>query len=229
MTAMVSSARFVSKVSASEPALDEAQLLGRLRDGDESAFGMLVDLYHGSLIRIAMMYVRDRNVAEEVVQEVWLGVIGGIERFEERCSLKTWIFRILAYTAKTRAKREGRTIPLTSIGYSEDSGEERAVEPDRFFDTGQRWPGHWVTAPASWEGIPESRLLAKESLSFVREAIAKLPQAQREVITLRDVEGWDSGEVCEFLHLSEANQRVLLHRARSKVRRALEDYLEGED
>ncbi|MGH3032978.1 MAG: RNA polymerase sigma factor [Gaiellaceae bacterium] len=204
--------------------LEEERLLRDLRDGDEAAFALLVERYHSPLTRLARVYVRDRAVAEEVVQETWLGVIRGIERFEGRSSLKTWIFRILANTAKTRGERERRTIPFSAL--DGNGHQEAAVEPERFLDSDHpRWAGHWATPPASWDGIPEERLVAKETRACIEEAIDLLPTAQAQVISLRDVEGWSSEEVCALLGLSEGNQRVLLHRARSKVRSSLERYL----
>ncbi|MGH3032969.1 MAG: RNA polymerase sigma factor [Gaiellaceae bacterium] len=217
------------ETETSSPALpgEELRTVNALRRGDEAAFVLLVERHHASLVRLAMVYVGDRAVAEEVAQETWLGVIRGIDRFEGRSALKTWIFRILANTAKTRAERERRSIPLSALAPDTD---EPAVDPERFLDPGHpRWAGHWATPPASWDGIPEDRLLAKETLGCIAEAIDALPGAQREVITLRDVEGWTSEEVCALLELSEGNQRVLLHRARSKVRRALEVYFESEE
>jgi RNA polymerase sigma-70 factor (ECF subfamily) len=209
---------------ASQRLSAEERLLRRLRDGDEASFAALVDDYHGSLTRLARVYVRDRAVAEEVVQETWLGVIRGIEGFEGRSSLKTWIFRILVNTAKTRGEREGRTVPFSSLPAA-DLDPEPAVEPERFLDPSHpRWAGHWATAPARWDNIPEARLVAKETLACIDETIQALPPAQAQVITLRDVEGWSSEEVCALLGISEGNQRVLLHRARSKVRSSLERY-----
>jgi RNA polymerase sigma-70 factor, ECF subfamily len=206
--------------------LEEERVLRGLRSGEESAFAALVDRYSASLLRVALVYVRDRAVAEDVVQETWLGVIRGIDRFEGRSSLKTWIFRILANTAKTRGERERRTVPFSALNGTGPA--EPAVEPERFLDADHAtWPGHWASAPASWEDVPEDRLLAGETLDRIREAIAELPATQAQVITLRDVEGWGAEEVCDLLGISEGNQRVLLHRGRSKVRRALEDYLEG--
>jgi RNA polymerase sigma-70 factor (ECF subfamily) len=203
---------------------DEAQLVEALRRGDEEAFASLIDRYHASLVRLATVYVRNRSVAEEVAQETWLGVIRGIERFEGRSTLKTWIFRILTNTAKTRAQRESRTVPFSALGDADLS--EPTVDADRFLPPDHlQWPGHWGSPPSSWDGLPESRLLARETLDRVQAAIEALPPAQRQVITLRDVEGWSSEDVCSLLELSEVNQRVLLHRARSKVRRALEEYL----
>jgi RNA polymerase sigma-70 factor, ECF subfamily len=206
---------------ASQRPLEEERLVHDLKNGDEASFAMLIERYHSSLTRLALAYVRDRAVAEEVVQETWLGVIRGIARFEGRSSLTTWIFRILANTAKTRGERERRTVPFSAL--DGDGRGEPAVDPERFLDSGHpRWAGHWATPPASWDLIPEDRLAAKETLACIREAIEVLPTAQAQVVTLRDVEGWSSDEVCALLGLSEGNQRVLLHRARSKVRSALE-------
>jgi RNA polymerase sigma-70 factor, ECF subfamily len=207
---------------------EDARLVASLRNGEERAFALLVDRYHASLVRLAIVYVRDRAVAEEVAQETWLGVFEGIERFQGRSSLKTWIFRILTNTAKTRGEREGRTIPFTALGCEDDDGEP-SVEPERFLDARHPvWPGHWASPPASWDSIPEQQLASAQTLAEIRVAIDALPPLQAHVISLRDVEGWSSEEVCELLGLSEVNQRVLLHRARSKVRRALEDYLSEE-
>lgn len=182
-----------------------------LRAGDERVFEQLVRMYQGTLLRVAQMYVSSRAVAEEVVQETWLAVLNGIDRFEGRSSLKTWIFTILANRAKTRGQREGRTIPFSALGDSEP-----AVEPDRFDR------GHWATLPDDW---PEERLLGGEVLRVIDDAIESLPPTQRAVITLRDVQGWSAEDVRNALELSETNQRVILHRARSKVRGALEEYL----
>ena len=202
--------------------LDERELVFALRRGDESAFEMLVERYHMPLRRFALTFVRSAAVADEVVQETWLGVLRGIDRFEGRSSLKTWIFQILTNTAKTRAEREGRTVPLSSLTTAGD--DEPAVDPDRFLDEQHaRWPGHWAAPPSRWNEIPEEALFGHETLAALTDAIAALPEMQRRVIELRDVTGSSSQEVCDLLGISEANQRVLLHRARSKVRQALED------
>ena len=203
----------------------ELDLVAALRAGDQAAFMELVDRYGPSMLRLAMIYVRNRAVAEDVVQDAWVGVLRGIDSFEGRSSLKTWIFRILTNTAKTRAQREGRSVPFSALGGDED---EPAVEPDRFLPPDHpRWPGHWASPPSGWAGIPEEKLVGKETLGVIARAIDALPAAQREVITLRDVEGWSAGETASVLGLTEVNQRVLLHRARSKVRNALEEYLDG--
>ena len=198
----------------------DAEIVEALRAGDEAAFAMLVAQYGASMLRVAQMYVRTRAVAEEVVQEAWLGVLRGIGTFEGRSSLKTWIFRILTNTAKTRGEREGRTIPFSALG----DDDEPAVEAERFQHEG-RWAGHWAAPPSPWTEVPENRLLSAETRAVVARAIEGLPPTQATVITMRDVEGFESEDVCNVLDISETNQRVLLHRARSKVRRALEDYL----
>jgi RNA polymerase sigma-70 factor, ECF subfamily len=202
-------------------AADERRLIEALRNGDEAAFEQLIRMYHASLLRVARIYVSSRAVAEEVVQETWLGVLNGIGRFEGRSSLKTWIFRILTNTAKTRGVRESRSIPFSAL---QDPGvAEPAVEPERFRPGDDPVePGGWAAPPAP---LPEQALLARETLAIIEGAIEALPPAQRAVITLRDVEGWSSEEVRNALEVSETNQRVLLHRARSKVRRALEEYV----
>jgi len=201
----------------------ESQLIEALRAGDEAAFAELVRMYHSSLLRVARIYVASRAAAEEVVQETWEAVLNGIERFEGRSSLKTWIFSILANRAKTKAKRERRTIPFSE--FEPTRVPEAALEPERFRSPEDaRWPGHWALPPQPW---PEDRLLAAETRDKLAEAIEQLPPMQRAVLSLRDVEGWSSEEVCNALGLTETNQRVLLHRARSKVRTALETYLGG--
>ncbi len=207
---------------------EDRRLVEALRAGDEDAFMRLVQRHQGQMLRIARMYVPSRSVAEEVVQEAWLGVLKGLDAFEGRSSLRTWIFRILVNTAKTRGQRESRSVPFSSL-WSPGEADEPAVDPERFLaDDDPRFPRHWASFPASWEEVPEDRLLSKETLARVASAIDSLPPNQREVIRLRDVLGWTSQEVCNALEVSETNQRVLLHRARAKVRRALEGYLTGE-
>jgi RNA polymerase sigma-70 factor, ECF subfamily len=206
---------------------DDARQLRSLRDGDEAAFSALVDRYHGPLLRLAMAFVPSHAVAEEVVQETWLGVLEGLSRFEGRSSLKTWLYRILINRAKTRGARESRSVPFSPLGASSEDAEEPAVDPARFRSTGY-WIDHWAEPPGLWDDdTPEKLLLSKEGLAQIEKAIAALPPTQRQVITMRDVEGLSSGEVCNILALSETNQRVQLHRARSRVRRALARYLEG--
>ena len=202
-----------------EPA-DDARLVERLRAGDDEAFRELMRRYGAGMLRVAQMFVSSRAVAEDVVQDAWVGVLRGIGRFEGRSSLKTWLFRIVANTAKTRGAREARSLPFSALG---TPGEESAVDPDRFLGAGERFPGHWAAPPDAWS--PEGRLLSGEAMAVIDRAIGRLPPAQRAVITLRDVEGLTSEEVRNALDLTETNQRVLLHRARSKVRGALEEYM----
>jgi len=202
---------------------DERALVAALRRGEERAFVELVGRHGASLLRLARTFVGDRAVAEEVVQETWLAVLNGIDRFEGRSSLKTWIFQILSNRAKTRAVRERRSAPFSSLAEAKD--DEAAVDADRFRPDGDRWVGHWAAAPSDWSHLPEERLLDRETLARVQEAIHTLPPRQAEVLVLRDVEGWDPEEVCAALDISDGNQRILLHRARSKVRAALELYL----
>jgi RNA polymerase sigma-70 factor, ECF subfamily len=199
----------------------ESALVDALRAGDEEAFTELVREYQPSLVRVARIYVPTQAAAEEVAQETWLAVLNGLDRFEGRSSLRTWIFRILTNIAKTRGQRDGRTLPFSAL---QDPGRvpEAAVDADRFLDPEHpRWPGHWAARPEPW---PEDALLSGETQAVIAEAIEALPATQRAVISLRDLEGWSSEEVRNALELSETNQRVLLHRARSKVRRALETY-----
>ncbi len=197
---------------------DDDQSVEALRRGDEKAFAALINRYHPSLLRLAMSYVATKEQAEDVVQETWLGVLNGIDRFEGRSSLKTWIFRILVNRAKTKGVRESRSVPFSSL---EGDGDENgpSVDPSRFS------AGAWTSPPESWAGVPEERLLSAETRAVVEDAIAMLPDMQRAVITLRDVQGLTAPEAREVLDLTEANQRVLLHRARSKVRARLEEYL----
>jgi RNA polymerase sigma-70 factor (ECF subfamily) len=196
-----------------------------LRRGDEHAFVDLVRTHHAALVRLARASVSSDAVAEEVAQETWLAVIEGIDRFEGRSSLKTWIFSILVNKARTRGVRDKRVVPLSSLGGRGDDAP--AVDPDRFVREGQRWGGHWSQPPVPWTQGPADRLIARETMEVTAQAIAQLPSRQRAVITMRDVDGWSSGETCALLELTEGNQRVLLHRARSQVRCALEEHLGG--
>ena len=200
----------------------DAPLLPALRAGHEEAFVALVTRYHASLRRVARAYVSTDAVAEDVVQETWLAVIEGLDRFEHRSTLKTWLFHILANKAKTRGVRERRIVPFASLAGADD---EPAVPPDRFQRDGDAWPGHWAAPPRPWED-PERRLASLEARAYLRAAIAALPATQQAVLTLRDVEGLDAEEVCGLLDVSAGNQRVLLHRARAKVRTQLERYFE---
>ena len=212
-----------------EAAAEDRRIVKALQAGDEKVFVELVESLGPSMLRVAQLFVRSRAVAEEVVQEAWLGVLSGIGRFEGRSSLKTWVFRILTNIAKTRGEREGRSVPFSSLANDDLESGESSVEPDRFLPDGDRWAGHWASSPRRFDAQPEGRLLASETMSIVQRVVESLPEVQRAVLTMRDIAGFPSEEVCETLGLSEVNQRVLLHRARSKVRSALETYLdEGE-
>jgi RNA polymerase sigma-70 factor (ECF subfamily) len=180
--------------------------------------------------RVALTFVRSNAVADDVVQEAWLGALRGLDRFEGRSALKTWLLRIVANIARTHAVREARAVPFSSLEFAPEAAAEhdRALPADRFQGPSAQHPGRWVSFPASWPAEPDSALLSAEIRNLIAETIASLPDGQRVVITLRDVEGWDSAEVCSVLEISETNQRVLLHRARTKLRAALEDYLTSE-
>jgi RNA polymerase sigma-70 factor, ECF subfamily len=197
---------------------EEAPLVERLLAGDEEAFARLVGAHHASMVRLALTFVTDRGAAEEVVQETWLGVLKGLPAFEGRASLKTWIYRILVNRARTRGIRDGRTVNFSAL---EDADEAETTLADRF--TAQ---GRWIRPPAMWaEQDPEAVLLRRETAGALQRAIENLPAPQRAVLTLRDVEGVDAREVCNILAISETNLRVLLHRARTRVRAALDSHL----
>ncbi len=200
---------------------DERELVAALRRGDESAFSRLVELHHPSMVRVARLHVESAAVAEEVAQEAWLGVIEGLDRFTGASSLKAWIFAIVANCAKTRGVRDRRTVPLSALPGEDEGGA--SVDPERFLNEGHpRWPGHWSQPPDAWS---EDAVESRETLEVIAAAIEILPANQRAVITMRDVEGLGSDETCQVLGISEGNQRVLLHRARSKVRQAVEAHL----
>lgn len=203
--------------------LDESALVCALRRGDEEAFRSLVMHHQTGMRRVASLYVPQAAV-EEVVQDTWVAVIVGIDRFEQRSSLKTWIYRILLNQARRRGPRERRTIPFSAHRTVSDIGP--TVDPERFVHP-ELGTGYWPAAPSSWHGDPEGRLLGSEIRNTVLAAIGRLPPAQREVMTLRDIEHWEASEVCELLRLSAVNQRVLLHRARAAIRRELEVHLDG--
>jgi RNA polymerase sigma-70 factor (ECF subfamily) len=208
-------------LTVSQPDAADARLLAGLREGAEAAFEELIGRYHAGMVRLALHYVHSEAVAEEAAQEAWIGVLKGVGRFEGRSSLRTCIFRILVNTDVTRGRREGRSLPFSALFDAETAPAEAAMDPAYFNTTNQ----HWATRPQSWEGAPEERLISAETRDLINAAIAALPPAQREVISLRDVQGFEAGEVCNILGVSESNQRVLLHRARSRVRRALSLYL----
>jgi RNA polymerase sigma-70 factor (ECF subfamily) len=201
----------------------DAELLAALGEGNEAAFVSLVDRYNASLLRLARLYV-EASAAEDVVQDTWIGVLHGLATFEGRASFKTWLFRILVNRARTRAVRNARSVPLSSCVQEETDSQEFAVDPTRFRPADDRYPGHWLLKPSADE-MPEERLLAGELNSIVRVALDALPPAQAEVVRLRDVEGLPSEHVCDLLNLTEGNQRVLLHRGRSKIRATLEAYV----
>jgi len=208
--------------------MDETSLLKSLRKSDEGAFAWLVQQYHNSLVRLAFSYVGDSGLAEEVAQETWLAVLKSLDRFEGRSTIKTWIFTILTNRAKTRAQREKRFLSLVDL--DETFENEPTVDPARFNPSASpRFPGHWSVNPVSWENIPEKTMLSRELYDVVLKAVSELSLGQQAVITLCDIEGFSSKETCNILSISETNQRVLLHRARARVRQALENYLKMEN
>ena len=200
-----------------EPMTDDV-LLDRLRAGDEDAFAQLLDDWSGGMLRLARSFVSTEASAAEVVQETWLAVIEGIDGFEGRSSLKTWIYRILTNTAKRRGVREHKVVPMSSV---DDTGP--TVEPSRFRPAGDAYPGHWWDFPPAWP-TPEQGLLTTEVRTYLTTALSELPERQRLVVVLRDLEGFPYDEVCELLGITAANQRVLLHRARAFLRGRLEEF-----
>lgn len=217
----------VTDVMPGEPEVDrrDAAVLVRLRGGDEAAFADLIALHHAALLRMARTYTTDAALAEELVQDAWIAFLESLGRFEGRSSIKTWLFRILMNVARARLRKESRTVPLSTVA----DRDEPAVEPRRFH---ARWlpgiGGHWSEPPAPWAELPEEQALASETRAAIEAAMAELPEQQRQVMVLRDIEGFAAEEVCNLLGLSDTNQRVLLHRARSKVRRALAPRMGGE-
>jgi len=205
---------------------DEGELIAALRAGDEAAFSRIVSEWSRPMLALARGFVSTEASAEEVVQETWLAVIKGLDRFEGRSALRTWVYRILVNTAKSRGVKEHRTLPWSSVA-GEDAGP--SLDPALFQSAGEAYPGHWRAAPAAWpdEVAVEGSVLAGEVRAELRTALDALPDRQRIVLTLRDVLGHTSDEVCQLLEISQANQRVLLHRARTAVRAGLATYLEG--
>jgi RNA polymerase sigma-70 factor (ECF subfamily) len=201
----------------------DAELVDALRAGDERAFADLVDRYSPAMLSVARTHVASREVAEDVVQDTWLALLKGIDGFEGRSSLRTWLFRVLVNIAKTRGVREKRSTPVDLHG----GVDGPTVPASRFQSDSDRWPGHWVRFPATWHESPERNLLSGEALELIRDEIARLPEQQRLVVALRDVDGYDSGEVCALLNLTATNQRVLLHRGRARIRAALVGYFEA--
>jgi len=204
-------------------ATDEEQLVGRLRAGDEHAFTELVRREHPALVRLARAHVADRDTAEEIVQEAWIAVIRGIDRFEGRSSLRTWICRIVTYRAMTRGARERRSVPFSAFAEREAAGNLPSADPSRFQGPDSRYPGHWADPPDAW-GDGELHVLGEELQRLVASTLESAPPAQRLVMQLRDVAGWTSEEVCDALGITPGNQRVLLHRARSYLRAEVERY-----
>jgi RNA polymerase sigma-70 factor (ECF subfamily) len=208
--------------------IEDAALVQRLRNRDEAAFLEIVQRHHNSLVRLAQSFVNNRAVAEEVAQETWVAVLQGIDRFEGRSSLKTWIFQILINRSKTRGVREARSINFSAMNDTNSESGYSSVDPSRFLSSDDsQHPGGWASQPQQWDMTPEQLLLSKECRTFIEQAIASLPELQKQVITLRDVQGWENEEICAVLGISETNCRVLLHRGRSRVRQALENYLGG--
>jgi RNA polymerase sigma-70 factor, ECF subfamily len=218
----------VARVRVAVP--PDAELVDRLRGGDEEAFALVLDDWSPGMLRLARSFVATPESAAEVVQDTWLAVLRGLDRFEGRSSLRTWVYRILVNTAKRQAARERRIVPMSSLGPDHDSEEAGpTVDPDRFQRPGEPYPGHWRRFPAPWPDLapsPEQRTLDAELQARLEDALVDLPERQRMVITLRDVQGHSAEEVCAILEISPANQRVLLHRARAHVRARLEGYLE---
>jgi RNA polymerase sigma-70 factor (ECF subfamily) len=201
---------------------DETALIAALRARDEAAFAHLVDQHTPALLRVARGYVPSREIAEEVVQETWIALLKGIDNFEGRSSLRTWLFTVMINIAKTRGIRERRGDDAEIAAFTGGT-----VDPARFRPAGERWAGHWKSGeePSPFPDTPEGSALGSELVDVARAELDKLPERQRQVVTLRDMLGFDSSEVCELLDISVVNQRVLLHRGRAAVRKALEDYL----
>jgi RNA polymerase sigma-70 factor (ECF subfamily) len=218
----VNTVHFVVRAEAD----DERGFVSALRARDESAFVTLIDRYHAMMVRLARLFVKDAAIAEDVVREAWLGVLRGLDRFEARSSLKRWIATIVINRAKERALRERRAIPFSLLWDAMDEEAfESAVAPERFRSQDGTWPGGWVSFPRDWHAEPDERFVSQETNRHILACIDGLPDAQRKVVVLRDVHGWSAEDTCHLLHISEVNQRVLLHRGRSRLRRALELYL----
>jgi RNA polymerase sigma-70 factor, ECF subfamily len=204
----------------------DEQIVAALRAGDERTFRELFERNHQMMKRVARGYVASDAVADEVVQETWMAIVTGIDRFEGRSALSTWMFSILTHQAKSHSARERRAVPLSSVAPVDVEGP--AVDADRFQKDDEAWPGHWATPPRPWQK-PERRLLSLEARELLKKALPELPDRQRLIVVLRDVEGLSAEEVCDLLGLSQENQRVLLHRGRSRLRAALEEYFDAED
>ena len=203
-------------------AVEESKLIAALRDGDQTAFAQLVDRHTPSMLRVARGYVPSHEIAEEVVQETWIALIKGIDGFESRSSLRTWLFSVMINIAKARGARERRDTDAAIAAYTGGT-----VDPSRFRGSDDAYPGHWRPddVPSAFPDTPEGSLLGRELVAVARRELDKLPERQRIVVSLRDMLGFDSAQVCELLDISTANQRVLLHRGRAAVRQVLENYL----
>ena len=199
----------------------EERLVRSLREGDEQAFSILVDRYHLSLLRFARAHVSDPAVAEELVQDTWLALVQGIDRFEGRSTLRTWLFHVLMYRINERQRRQ---MKFRALPFEED----HVVDPDRFRDSGDRWAGHWASPPTSWNSVPDERVAEQELIEQIRTLVDDLPPRQRAVLILRDIEGLPASDVCDVLGITDGSERVLLHRARSRIRNGVELYLLGE-
>ena len=207
---------------------EDLTLVERLRAGDGDAFTEIVDGWSPTMLWVARSFVSTDASAEEIVQEPWLAVARGLDRFEGRSSLRTWVFRILSNQAKTRGVRESRTVPWSS--YAPDD-EGPTADPERFRGSGDRWPGHWTDdgVPRRWQPPPDASAIAGEIRALLAAALQLLPERQRVVVTLRDIHGQTSDEACVSLGISAANQRVLLHRGRARLHTALESYYRDEE
>jgi RNA polymerase sigma-70 factor (ECF subfamily) len=212
-----------AELAAATASASDEETVAALRAGDERTFRELFARTYPMLKRVARGYVASDAVAEEIVQETWMAVVTGIDRFESRSTLGTWIFSILTNQAKTHCARERRALPFSSIAPGDT--EEPAVDPDRFQKDDEAWPGHWATPPRPWQK-PERRLLALEAREHLKHGLGQLPERQRLIVGLRDIDGHSAEEVCELLGLSHENQRVLLHRGRARLRAELEKYLD---
>jgi RNA polymerase sigma-70 factor (ECF subfamily) len=204
----------------------DADLVDALRSGDSQAFAEIVDAWSPVLLAVARRYVGDRHAAEDVVQDTWLGVLRGLAAFEGRSTLRSWTFSILVNRAKTRAVRDARTVSVSGFDDSPQAGP--TVDPARFRGTDDAYPGHWTSAgaPRRWEE-PEGRAVGREAVQLIDAALDNLPERQRLVVQMRDIEGMTADETCAALRLSQQNQRVLLHRGRAGLRAALEHYYRG--
>jgi RNA polymerase sigma-70 factor (ECF subfamily) len=213
-------------ITTSGGRLADEQTVAGLRAGDERTFRELFERNYPMMKRVARGYVTCDAVAEEVVQDTWMAVVTGIDRFEGRSALSTWMFSILTHQAKSHSARERRSLPFSSV--TPTDVEEPTVDPDRFQNDDEAWPGHWATPPRPWQK-PDRRLLSLEAREHLKQALPTLPERQRQIVVLRDIEGLSAEEVCDLLGLSQENQRVLLHRGRSRLRAALEDYFDGDE